>query len=542
MMIEHLLPIPKQLELTHCHFDEALHQIDVTVASTQHMALCPLCHQPTTRIHSGYERTLRDLNWADWAVTLRLSVHKFFCDNSLCERRIFTERLPKLVKPWARRTLRLSQQLKDIGLELAGNAGQRLNRAIGYSFSRDTILRNLAKSPLPPLKTPRALGVDDFAFRKGQCYGTILVDLDLHCPIALLPDREADTLAQWLKEHPSIEILSRDRSKAYRKGMNDGAPNAIQVADRFHLLKNLVEPLENVFEKFPKEIRDACLPPNPKDESVIILPPPKAPQLSQLKRKKRQKKFDKILSLHHKGFSTAAIARTVKISQRTVQRYLKHDHFPERQTRSDLGSSPLLEPYKDKLLELWNDGCYRAKDLFNALKQHGYNGSYMTLNRYLRRLRSAHGLPINHYPKKRLNRTIVDPKAKLLSAKQAAWLVLRHPKNCDDQQLQQLERLKRQPHLAPAISLAQDFIELIRNRLPQLLDLWIKSAKESDYSAFRSFANGIQDDYNAIKAALTLDISNGQTEGQVNRLKMLKRQMFGRASFDLLQKRVVLNH
>lgn len=198
----------------------------------------------------------------------------------------------------------------------------------------------------------------------------------------------------------------------------------------------------------------------------------------------------------------------------------------------------MIEPYKDKLLELWNDGCYKAKELLIALKQHGYNGSYMTLNRYLRRLRSAQGLPINHYPKKRLNRTIIDPKGKLLSAKQAAWLVLRHPKNCDDQQLKQLEQLKRQPLLADAISLAQDFIDMVRQRLPQLLDHWIKDAQSSNYSAFRSLANGIQDDYNAIKAALTLDISNGQTEGQVNRLKMLKRQMFGSAGFELLHKRI----
>ena len=223
MLISSLLPNSHLLEPGEWSINKEQRHIQLNIASTQQMARCPVCHQTSSRIHSGYERTLRDLNWADFGVTLHLSVHRFFCDNPLCVRRIFTERLPLVVAPWARRTLRLSQQLTAIGLALAGNAGHRLTQTLGYSFSRDTILRNLAKHPLPTLHTPKALGVDDFAFRKGQCYGTILVDLDLHAPIALLADREADSLAQWLKDHPGIEILSRDRSKTYRKGINEGA-------------------------------------------------------------------------------------------------------------------------------------------------------------------------------------------------------------------------------------------------------------------------------------------------------------------------------
>ena len=164
MLMDHLLPSANQLKQGEWRIKDVEHQIEVHMASTQHQALCPVCHQPSARIHSGYERTLRDLNWSDWGVSLRLRVHKFFCDNPLCSRRIFTERLPEVVAPWARRTLRLSEQLKAIGLALAGNAGHRINQAIGYSVSRDTILRHLAKIPLPPIQTPRALGVDDFAF------------------------------------------------------------------------------------------------------------------------------------------------------------------------------------------------------------------------------------------------------------------------------------------------------------------------------------------------------------------------------------------
>ena len=529
-----------ELKLEDWVVDANTGEVTVRLAATQMSAKCPVCQYSSHRRHSQYERTLRDLNWAECTVTLQLRVDKFFCINPLCQRRIFTKRLPQLVAAWARRTNRMSEQIRAIGLALGGAASVWLSQQLGYRFSRDTVLRCLAKAELPIIKPSQTIGGDDFAFGKGQRYGTIWVDLEQHRPIALLQDREAGTLASWLKQHPGIKILSRDRSKTYRQGMSQGAPKAIQVADRFHLLQNLVEPLEQVFSA-DRTLDEVEVEADPNASAIVILPPTKPiPPSKQRHRTQRQTRYRKVMELDHKGWSAPAIAHRVGISVRTVQRYLKHDQFPERQSRSDLGQSQTLEPYKRTLLQQWNAGCYEARTLFRSLQQQGYRGSYQTVARYIRRLRQAQGLQLRQLPRRRLRRMIVDRQRKPLTARRAAWLVLRRPesRNADDQAL--LARLRQHPVLTPAIELAEDFLHLVRHRQGERLDQWLERALESTLKPFQRFAQGLQEDYAAVKAGLTLAVSNGQTEGQINRLKMLKRQMYGRAGLALLRRRFLL--
>ena len=381
-LLQHLLPDPSALALKHWDLDTATHQFVITVESTQAIAHCPLCQTPTGRVHSRYQRTLRDLPLGQFSLTLLLEVCKFFCLNDACKRRIFTERLPSLVAPWARRTTRYTEHLIAMGLELAGSASARLSHKLGYGYSRNSFLRVLSSLPLPDIVTPKILGVDDFALRKGHRYGTILVDLETHHPIALLPDRTAETLAKWLEEHPGVEILSRDRSKTYKRGMTQAAPNAIQVADRFHLLHNLEETLEKALKGHSnvlKQVEQDQL-----QADGVMVPQAAAPESSESKpsrqlkkdqkRAERLERYEQVHSLRKQGYKIKDIAHHLGMGKRTVYTYLSHETFPEWQP-SIRRKESILEPYKPYLLNQWNQGHQHSKQLFKESQEQGYSGT-----------------------------------------------------------------------------------------------------------------------------------------------------------------------
>jgi transposase len=546
-----LLPDATLLRLEACDVDATAAQITLRVQSTQTRAPCPLCATPARRIHSDYGRTLADLPWAQYRVSLQLRVRKWFGRNRACRRRIFTERLPTVAAPWARRTLRLAQRLGALGVALGGTAGVQLGHQWDVVVSRNTLLRLLRELRLPALPTPRVLGVDDFALRKRHTYGTILVDLERHQPVALLPDRTAETVAQWLRQHPGVEVLARDRSQAYADGARQGAPAATQVADRFHLLQNLRETLDQVFMTHEKALeavntlmrqQPVLL---PEGAVAVPVPPPvetptPAQQRAGQRQARRQALHQQVWALHHQGWTAPAIAQQVGLGLRTVQRDLRSPTFAGRKWRSDLGDS-VLNPSKPYLLERWNAGCYNAMRLFRDLRQRGYAGGYGVVAAYARRLRQAQGLPPGHRRARQPLPAVAEPVCQPLTPRRATWLVLRRETKRTEAEAQQLTQLHAQsPAVAEAIDLAQDFAALVRQRQPERLDPWLKRATTSAVDAVQRFAAGLYEDYEAVKAGVTLPWSTSPVEGHINRLKMLKRQMFGRARLDLLSRRFVL--
>jgi transposase len=544
-----LLPDTTILRLEACAVDDTTAQITLTVRSTQATVPCPLCTTPAQRLHSHYERTLADLPWAQYRVRLQLQVRKWFCRHRPCPRRIFTERLPTVAAPWARRTLRLAQRLVALGVALGGKAGVRLGHAWDLAVSRHTLLRGLRQLPLPVLPTTRVLGVDDFALRKRHTYGTILVDLAQHQPVALLPERTAETLAQWLREHPGVEVIARDRSSAYADGARQGAPAATQVADRFHVLQNLAAVLDEVFTTHHKVLaavnamaRQQPVP-LPDGTLAVPVPPPPTParaeQQAAQRAVHRQAIYDEVWTLHRQGWTVAAIAVQVGRSCRTIERYLRLPTWPIRQHRSHYGRS-VLNPSTAYLLERWNAGCHTAIQLFREIQPRGYTGSYRRVAAYVSRIRQAQGLPPRRQGLRQTLPVVAEPACQPLTPRRATWLVLRREAKRTEAEAQQLTQVRaHHAELAEAIDLAQDFAELVRQHQPARLDAWLARAAQRTLEAVQRFAKGLCEDYAAVKAGGTLPWSNGPVEGHINRLQMLKRQMFGRAHLDLLRCRFV---
>jgi transposase len=430
-LLSFLLPDPVGLQLVGWQLDPAQAAIALSLRSQQTTLSCPRCQVPAKRLHSHYQRTLADLPWGSWSVRLGLAVRKLFCDNPHCGRRIFTERLPDVVAPWARKTARLCHRLTAIAAALGGAAGARLSSTLGIPAARNTLLRLIRAAPLPCPSTPAVLGVDDWAYRKGHTYGTVLVDLERRRPITLWDGREADTLAQWLREHPGVEVVARDRASTYAEGARRGAPQAVQVADRFHLLQNLAEVLESALSTQAAQLRAAAGPANPAagQEPSVRPAPPQGNARARLKAAERRDRrlalYQQIWALHRGGWPKVQIARRLGLGYRIVSRYLRHEHFPERQGRCDAGHSRLLDPWKPLLLERWNAGYHHSGRLFEELRGRGYRGSYATLARYTRRLRQAQASTGPGQPGRRLRLApVIDQPQRPLTPRNVSWLVL----------------------------------------------------------------------------------------------------------------------
>ena len=526
------------------------HGLSLVLAATAPKALCPDCVHPACRVHGRYLRTLADLPWATTPVEGLLWVRRFCCDTPTCERQTFTERFPLVAPSYARTTARLSTSQAYTGLALGGSAGARHLARQGLPGSRSTLLRRVWALPDPKRPEPHVVGVDDWAWRKGHRYGSIVVDLERGCPIDVLEDRKADTIAAWFKAHPDVSIAARDRADAYASGISQGAPHALQVADRFHLFDNLADTLEEVFREYSRELdainearrlQEVTLP----DGSVAVPVPPVQPtpvaerQTAQ-RRARRLSQYEQVWELRKQGLSAEAVAQCVGISSRTVFRFLRHTTFPERQRRRQFKAT-LLDPFTTYVTERWNVGCHNASKLFREIQTQGFTGNYGLVAAYVRRMRTAQGVT-SKPPMAPAVRKVAAPAEKLLTPKSATWLVLRRQEKRKDAQADQalLEQIQAQHgELAKAIELSQDFAELLRRRQPEKLESWLERAAQSALKAFERFAAGLREDYEAVKAGVTLPWSTGPVEGHINRLKMLKRQMFGRANIDLLRRRVL---
>jgi transposase len=494
-------------------------------------------------VHSHYTRTLTDLPWQGRAVRIELKARRFFCPATACSRQTFAERLPEFVAVSARTTARLQKAQQLIGQALGGEAGARLAAPLGMSTSPDTLLRRVRRAPLPKRPAVRVLGVDDWAWRKGRRYGTILCDLERRRPVDLLPERSADSFAAWLKAHPGVEIISRDRGDEYIKGANRGAPQAVHVADRWHLLLNLREALMRAVDRHQAHFQEAAhamaasresqsLPVNTtQGESAALRPAPtRTPELSRQRRARRLQRYERVLELRVQGVSLKGIARRLGMARGTVRHWLGAGSFPER-ARHRISSR--TDPFLDYLRRRWEEGCRNAARLTREVQALGFGGSAVMVRRRVapwRRGEPTRGRRPSSRP---------QPSAGRPSSRRVSWWLLTEPAELEAEERALLRAVwDRCAELKTSAELAREFAGMVRRRQAGDWEDWLRKAQAPGVAReLHGFAEGLKQDEAAVRAALSLEWSNGQVEGQINRLKLIKRQMFGRAGFDLLRRR-----
>jgi transposase len=525
-----LLPHLRHIKVTDTLVTD--HAITLVATTTRKRALCPLCRRWSKRAHSYYGRTIRDLPWAGCPVVIRLQVRRFFCDNPRCERRIFAERVPDLAPVRGRLALPFRRSVADIGLALGARAGACLAAPLGLPVSPRTVLRVLHALPEPEVPTPRVLGLDDFSFRRRRVFGTVLVDLETRRVVDLLPDRSIAVVSDWLRRHPGVEIAARDRNGSYAEGVRQGAPDAIQVIDRFHLMRNLVEALERLLLRHgeARERATATLTPS-------AVPRPLAPweqraeETSRRKHAPRVTTYERVWAMRLQGHDIAHIARTVGISRQTAYRYLAMSRPPERKRTHERAPRP-LDAYLPYLRHRWEEGCRNANQLWREIRAMGYAQSSRTLALLMTewRRQDAHGT--GHLPRRRTGAA--------WTARQVAFLFIALPGDLTTEQARYLAALRAaEPSLAPAYAHAQDFAVMLRGRHGQRLDDWVARVVAGDCAELRAFATGLLPDKDAVEAGLTLPWSTGPCEGHIHKIKLIKRSMFGRAGFALLRQRVL---
>jgi transposase len=535
VFLQRFIPHLSPFRLLAHHWIDGVWHLDLR--ARRRSAACPGCRHRSTAVHSSYRRTVADMPIAGTHVFIHLHVRRFFCRYTACLRQIFAERFPTLVPVRGRHSLGVRSALRQVGLAVGGRAGARLARALGLPGSYRTIVRLVHRAPFPSLAAPRVIGLDEWAWRRGRRFGTIVCDLERHQVIDLLPVRSAPSVAQWLQAHPSVEVVCRDRSRLYAEGIRQGAPQAIQVVDRFHLVQNLRDALERFFLRYRRALNTLGASRYRSSE-----PPPTLAMLSQARHTRWARLYHQIRQLHAQHLGIAAIARRVQVSRPTVYRYLAMPQPPARQ-RSRHRGQPLIAPFTAYLRRRWNAGCRNAQQLWRELMAQGHQPARRTVERYVGQLRRETGtrFKFRQVAPAPLYAEDQDESCPVpLTALRAARLFLAKPevqRPTDRGLLAHLLRLD--PVMPLTYRQVQAFCQLIRERRGHEFDAWITEVQQTGVKELRAFAKGLLKDEAAVRAGLALIWSNGPTEGCIHRLKLIKRQAYGRAGVDFLRHRIL---
>ena len=496
-------------------FNEDNDAFIVTAHAIAGSAACPMCVSSSSRIHSRYTRRISDLPCSGRGLRLRVVARRFHCDNSLCRRQIFAERFGDAgLAERSRRTVRLDCLVHHLGLALGGRPAASFARRLMLPVSNDTILRVVRRRARPRTDALAVVGVDDWAFRRNHRYGTIVCDLERRQIVTLLPDREIETVRAWLAGHPAINIVSRDRGGGYGEAATAALPGTIQVADRWHLMENASTAFLIAVRKSMRPIRATIGATTINPELLTC-----AERLQYEGFLRREETSASILAMHKGGAAIKQIVRLTGHSRKLVRHVVRGDHGDVFRTRESS-----LETYLAGLDEQWMNGCRNGAELWRRLKAQGFRGSSRVVSEWATRRRRA-------------EKATDQNLHRVPSARTIARLMTTGRDRLSKTETVTIAAIEAGvPMLVEARQLVDRFHAMIRKRIASDLDPWLKAASES---LVASFASGVSSDRTCIHAAMTSPWSNGQTEGQICKLKLVKRQMYGRAKIDLLQARLI---
>jgi transposase len=488
---------------------------------------CPRCGAWSARVHSAYERRLADSPAGAWPVVIVLAVRRFFCDSAACPAVTFAEQPAGLAARYRRRSIPLQGLLARVGLAAGGRPGARLAGELGIAVHRSTLLGLVTALPEPEAgAAPEVLGIDDFALRRGQVYGTVLIDVASGQVVDLLPDREAATVQAWLQAHPGAAVICRDRAGAYAQAARDGAPDAVQVADRWHLWHNLAE-----YAAEAVIAHRGCLAPLP---PAAAEPPAWADGLRDTRgceRRLIRRTLDRHAAVHEllgSGQSLTAIARALGLHRETVRRYARAATPAALLVPATTRPSG-LDPFKAYLHQRWDEGATDARRLHAEIRELGFTGSDQQVRRYVRPFRQLPAAP-------------APPPAAPKPRQVTRWLLTRPDHLPGDDQASLAAARAACPRIDALAGHIRSFAAIMTSRTgDQHLEDWLSAVEADDQPQLHSLAAGIRADLDAVTSGLTLSWSSGRVEGTVNKIKTIKRQMYGRASFPLLRKRVLLH-
>ncbi len=506
--------------------DRQADTVILSVSSKQPGPKCPKCAGQSRRLHSYYIRTLKDLPAFGCRVIVNLKARKFYCHNIECDKKVFCEHFPDHFFPYKRSTRRLSEKLLKIALLMGGNAGERLCRTLNIPVSSSSLIRCIHQKELIREKPSPYIGIDDWAYKKGHTYGTAIVDLKNRRIVDLLPDRESQSIQDWLSKQHGVKIVTRDRYAKYAKGVTEGAPKATQVADRWHLLKNMGDSIKKLLERKKQEIRRQQIAKAVKASEKATANDNNEFKVETRDISKRMIQMQEIKKMSAKGMGTKTIARALGISRNTVRKYIHLDD-PPRKDRSRLKILLFADYFHSRIKQNPN---VEVMQLWKEIKEKGYNGGRSAVYEFLK----------GHTKSKNKNLPSFVPHAAWVPSK-VSLLLYREKSKLSINERELLNKLRKiSPDINATYYLAQQFRMMMENRQGVLLKGWIEEVLKSPVNELKGFAKGLLSDFRAVKNALTLPWSNGQVEGQINKLKTIKRQMYGRAGFNLLRKRMIL--